>query len=154
MNMPLTRAEDVSDEIEARLKTILLTNGNETNIGQRVTMGRQKQPVDSDLPCIQVFEAADNTEAEPGKLALTKVRVVYVIDAFDTCDPDAPNRQAHKMLRDIKRVIFTREKKDLDGKVIKVHYLTKDIAPRGDGENSIQARIVIKVDYVEDLSNP
>jgi len=78
---------------------------------------------------------------------------VYVIDAFSLCDPDNPNVQAHKMIRDIKRVIFAGGR-TLGGTVSEVEYLGRDIGPRSDGVAMVQARVTIRVSFAEDLANP
>jgi hypothetical protein len=77
----------------------------------------------------------------------------YMIDAFDVCDPDNPNTKALSMIRDIKRAIFKTDA-TLGGAVKKVSYLGRDIGPRPDGVAMVQARVMISVEYVEDLTNP
>jgi hypothetical protein len=76
-----------------------------------------------------------------------------LVDGFDACDPDNPNTKAHAMIRDIKRVIFLGGT-TLGGKVRSVHYTGRDIGPRADGVSLVQVRVMIDVEYVEDLTNP
>jgi hypothetical protein len=149
------KASDVSGEIFSRLSQITVANGFETDIGLRVMRGRRKIPADGELPCIQLIEGGDDVTDTAGRtnVSLVKVEQSYVIDAFDFCDPDNPNDQAHKMIRDVKRVIFKGDR-TLGGKVSEVEYLGRDIGPRPDGSGSVQAQVALRVSYAEDLSNP
>jgi hypothetical protein len=151
----LNHAEDVADEIERRIKTIKIADGFETDIGMRVMMGRRKLPAEDEMPCAVIIEADDATDDESGKSRSAKVKVSLplVIDAFDRCDPDNPNRKAHAMLRDMKKVIFNGDRM-LNGLVHSLKYIGKDIGPRPDGAAMVMARLMIEVYYVEDLSNP
>jgi hypothetical protein len=112
-------------------------------------------PADDEPPCIQLVEGNDELDDEAGRSQTARIKVsqVFVIDAFDRCDPDNPNRQAHKMIRDLKRAIFKGDR-TFGGKVFDVRYLGKDIGPRPDGSALVQARIAIRVSFAEDLSNP
>ena len=149
------RSEDIAAEIKARLSAIRTTNGCETNIGVRLQHGRRKVPADDELPCVQLVEGNDDTEATASRTqgALVKVKQPYVIDAFDKCDPDNPNVKAHAMIRDIKRAIFAGDR-TFGGRVYEVNYLGKDIGPRPDGQPMVQARVVIEVGFAENLSAP
>lgn len=149
------RAEDVAEEIVERLSTISIAQGAETDIGLNIMRGRRKAPGDDEPPCIQLFEGEDDVVDEAGKMQTARVKLTqsYVIDGFDKCDPDQPNVQAHKMIRDIKRAIFKGDR-TLGGKAIEVRYLGRDIGPRPDGVALVQARVAINVTYAEDLSNP
>lgn len=151
----ITKSEAVANEIVRRLEAILLTNQCETNIGRQVQRGRRRIPADDEPPCIQFVEGADEVADTAGRtqVALVKVDQTYVIDAFDVCDPDNPSIQAHKMIRDMKRAIFTGGR-TLNGTVAEVSYLGKDIGPRPDGAALVQARIAIRVSFAEDLANP
>lgn len=151
----LTKSEDVATALKARLATITIAQGAETNIGASIKHGRVKVPLDEELPCLMLVEGSDDTEDAPTRTssASIKVRQPYVIDAFDLCDPDDPNVKAHAMIRDIKRAIFKGDR-TLGGQVYSVAYLGKDIGPRPDGKPTVQARVVIEVAFVEDLSNP
>lgn len=143
----------VSAEIKTRLQAILLTNNCETDIGRDVMMGRRKIPGDDQPPCVMVLEGLDDNQDQPGRSPLALVEQQYVISAFDKCDADNPNDQAHAMIRDIKRAIF-KDGADWGGKVKKVKYIGRDIGPRPDGVALVQAQVLISVTYVEDLSNP
>lgn len=143
----------VSGEIKARLQTILLESGCETNIGRDVMMGRRKIPGDDQPPCTQVFEGVDAVQDQPGRIPSVLIAQQYLIDAFDICDPDNPNDKAQAMIRDIKKAIF-KGGTTWDGKVKSVTYMGRDIGPRPDGVALVQARVMISVTYVEDLTNP
>jgi hypothetical protein len=155
MTLALSSA-DVADEIKTRLLGIRLTSGSETDIGRTVFMGRRKHPGDDEPPCVVVLEGEDDVDDTAGKRlnAQIKVRQTYVIDGFDVCDPNNPNDKAHAMIRDIKRSLFTKNNRMLDGKVFSVDYLGRDIGPRPDGVALVQARVIVAVTFVEDLSNP
>lgn len=149
------KSEDVANDIVARLQGITIANGAETDIGTEVQRGRIRVPADDELPLIQFVEGGDEPQDTAGKtqVALIKVSQVYVIDAYDLCDPLNPNAKAHKMIRDIKRAIFTGGR-TLGGKVSEVEYLGRDIGPRTDGVAMVQARVTIRVSFAEDLANP
>lgn len=149
------KSEDVANEIVARLQGITIANGAETDIGTEVQRGRIRVPADDELPLIQFVEGGDEPQDTAGKtnVSLIKVAQVYVIDAYDLCDPLNPNAKAHKMIRDIKRAIF-KSGRTLDGKVSEVEYLGRDIGPRTDGVAMVQARVTIRVSFAEDLANP
>lgn len=149
------KSEDVANAIVARLQTITIANGAETDIGTEVQRGRIRVPADDELPLIQFVEGGDEPQDTAGKtqVALIKVAQVYVIDAYDLCDPLNPNAKAHKMIRDIKRAIF-KDGRTLSGTVSEVEYLGRDIGPRTDGVAMVQARVTIRVSFAEDLANP
>lgn len=149
------KAEDVANAIVTRLATITVAQGAETDIGLNIQRGRRRIPAEDEVPLIQFVEGGDEVEDVAGKTqsALAKITAVYVIDAFALCDPDNPNVVAHKMIRDIKRVIFAGGR-TLGGKVAEVEYLGRDIGPRSDGVAMVQARVTIRVSYAEDLANP
>ena len=151
--MTYTKAGDIAIEIHARLSRIRIAAGFETEIGRDVKRGRRKIPGDDAPPCIAIIEGDDSPTDRPGRIPMVLVQQSYVFDAFDKCDPDNPNDQAHKMIRDIKRAIFAGDA-TLSGRVSRVSYLGRDIGPRPDGAALVQARVMIDVEYVEDLTNP
>lgn len=153
MTTAINTAGGVAAEIKARLATIRLSDESsfETDIGRDVMMGRRTVP-DDRPPCISVIEGLDDTLEQTGKSA-AHIQQHYLIDGYDVCDPDNPNDQAHKMIRDVKRAIFG-DGLTMGGKVRKVHYLGRDIGPRADGVALVQMRVMIAVEYIEDLANP
>ena len=153
MTNTYTKASQVADDIYARLRTIRIADGFETDIGRDVKRGRRKLPGDDAPPCVVMFEGNDDVKDRPGRIHSIYVQQGYAIDGFDKCDPDNPNDQAHKMIRDIKRAIFGGAD-PLANHVGKVIYLGRDIGPRPDGAALVQARVLIAVDFVEDLTNP
>jgi hypothetical protein len=146
-------AGEVSAEIKTRLLFIRTANGFETEIGRDVMMGRRKIPGDDKPPCTMVLEGQDDVQDQPSRMPTVLVQQQYVIDGFDTCDPDNPNDKANAMIRDIKRAIF-KDGATFGGKVKKVSYLGRDIGPREDGVALVQARVLVGVEFVEDLANP
>lgn len=151
--MTYQKAGDIAIDLHTRLSSIRTTNGFETEIGRDVMRGRRKMPGDDAPPCIVMLEGDDSPTDRPGRIPMVLVRQSYVIDGFDKCDPDHPNDQAHRMIRDIKRAIFAGDA-TLGGKVSRVMYMGRDIGPRPDGVALVQARVMIDVEYVEDLTNP
>lgn len=149
------KAEDISNEIAARISSITLVNGCETNIGTRLMRGRRKIPADDEPPCAVLIEGNDSIDDTNGRSqgARVKLRQTYMIDGFDRCDPNNPNVKAHAMIRDIKRALFNGDR-NFGGRVFEVNYLGRDIGPRPDGVGLVQARVAIEVTYAEDLANP
>lgn len=147
------RAGDVSAEIIRRLKTILLANGCETDIGRDVMAGRRKIVGDDQPPCLIVLEGGDDARDQPGRIPSVLISQSYVFDGFDVCEADNPNTKGHAIIRDIKRAIFKGDA-TLGGTVRSVTYLGRDIGPRPDGVALVQARVMISVEFVEDLTNP
>lgn len=153
MTPTLNTAEGVANEIKVRIAGIRTVYGYETEIGRDVMMGRRKLPGDDRPPCTVVLEGADDPKDHPARIPSVLVQQSYWIDGFDVCDPDNPNTKAHAMIRDIKRAIFQGDA-TLGGKVREVHYRGRDIGPRADGVSLVQARVIIDVEYVENLTAP
>jgi len=151
--MTYNKAGDIAAEIHTRLSRIRTVNGFETEVGRDVKRGQRKIPGDDAPPCIIILEGDDTPTDRPGRIPLVLIQQSYVLDAFDKCDPDNPNDQAHRMIRDMKRAIFAGDA-TLGGTVSKVVYLGRDIGPRPDGVALVQARVMIGVEFVEDLTNP
>ena len=146
-------AAAVSAEIYSRLQGIRLTNGCETDIGRDILLGRRKLPGDERPPCLVIMEGADDPRDQPGRIPTVLISQSYVLDGYDICDPDNPNTKGHAIIRDMKRAIFAKDS-TLGGAVRAVTYLGRDIGPRADGVALVQARILISVEYVEDLMHP
>lgn len=149
------KAEDISNEIAARISTITIANGYETDIGTHLMRGRRKIPADDEVPCSVLIEGNDAIDDTNGRSqgARVKLRLPYMIDGFDRCEPNNPNVKAHAMIRDIKRALFNGDR-NFGGRVYEVNYLGRDIGPRADGAGLVQARVAIEVAYAEDLANP
>lgn len=143
----------IATELETRLAGILLANACETDIGRTVMLGRRKVPGDDVPPCVIVTEGADDPKDAVGRVPKVLIEQTYLIDGFDHCDPDNPNTKAHAMIRDMKRAIFG-DGATLGDRVKLVRYLGRDIGPRPDGAALVQARVMIAVQYAEDLSKP
>lgn len=148
-----TRAEDVSNALFERLQTIRKPNGFETDIGQRVYKGRRNVD-ESQVPCLILIEGADTPTDRPGRLPSVAITQTYVVAAYvNVANPDNPNDDAHKALRDIKRAVF-KDNATLDGKVLRVKYAGRDIGPRADGVPVVFVTVDLEVEFVEDLTNP
>lgn len=146
------QATQVATELAARLATITVANGFNSDIGLRVLRGRRRID-DAQVPCSVLAEGPDTPTSGPGRLPTVEVKQSYILIAYHECDPDHPNDKGHELLKDLKRSIFA-DGVTLGGQVKRVHYRGRDIGPRGDGVNIVCATIEIDVDYVEDLTNP
>lgn len=147
-------AEAVSQEIQTRLQAVLIANGFQTNMGQRVYLGKLAIE-DQHVPCVSVVEGIDNVNpSDSRKNPTALVKQQYALVGYAVCDPDHPNETAHKIIRDIKRAIFKGSNSDFGGKVSTVRYIGRNIGPRADGAAVVQAVVEIEVAYVEDLGNP
>lgn len=151
----ITRAEDVANEIAARLALVLADNGAETNLGAAVYHGRRRVD-DEMIPCAVIIEGEDRPDDRVVG-ADVSVEQRYVLFAYVPCDPANPNLAAHAAIRDLKRAVFlTAGKPDRywGRKVRGVRYHGRDIGPRGDGAAFVLAAIEIGVSYVENLAAP
>lgn len=147
------RAEDIALLIQSRIAQITEANGYETDIGSRVLRGARKVD-DSWVPCAVLIEGMDKVENGPSsKTASAKVEQHYVLGGYTRCDAQNPNDAAHKIIRDLKKAIFS-DGTTLGGKVAKVEYKGRDIGPRTDGINIVFAIVEIAVTYVENLGEP
>lgn len=148
-----TTATEVANEIKARLATISVAGGFNTDIGGTVFQGKVAI-TDPDVPCVSVIEGQDEAEHNTGRSSLVLVEQQYALVGYAKCDPADPNATAHKIIRDIKRVIFRAKDASFGGKVRSVQYLGRGIGPRADGAPIVMAVVEIAVVYVEDLSAP
>lgn len=150
----LQRAEDIAAELEARVRTLTVANGAETDVGATVFLG--KQEIDrSRVPCVSIIEGDDVVKAE--SRCDYSIGQRYVLIACLPCDIDRPNDAAHKALRDLKRAIFRTDGKADNrwgGKVREVAYMGRDIVPRPAGEALVQAIVEIEVRHVENVASP
>ena len=153
----LKNSADVAEHITARVATVRIANGAETDLGRQVFRGRHN--IDDDVvPCCVVFEGPDSPVDQPGR-TMTNVQVSprYVLAAYVTCDPDNPNDAAHAAVRDLKRALFRDNgmpSGNFGGRVRKVSYKGRDIGPRADGRPIVFVTVDIVVDFAEDLANP
>ena len=151
----LNRAEDVAAELRARLLTLTVAQGAETDIGRKVFQGRRKVD-DSMLPCVSMIEG-DDVPARKTNNTMYELAQRDVMYAYLPCDPDNPNLAAHAAIRDLKRAVFLTAGKasvTWGNKVKSVDYLGRDIGPRADGASFVLASIEIAVTFVEALHNP
>lgn len=149
----ITRAEDVSAELNTRALTITKAQGAETDVGTRVLRGRRKID-DEQVPCVVIVEGLDTPkQGESMRRATSQTQQSYVLVGYHKCDPDHPNDVAHAIIRDLKRAVF-RDGTTLGEQVKSVTYRGKDIGPRGDGVGIVSASIEVTIEFVEDLANP
>lgn len=145
----MSRDNDITENLTARLAAIQQHNGFETNIGDRVYRGKRKLD-ESCIPCAVIVESDDSVTSQQGRKANLRRR--YQIEGHAVCDPDNPNDVALAVIRDLKRVIF--DGTTIPGCQREVLYVNRIIAPREDGTAIVAAAIEIDVQLVEDLSSP
>jgi hypothetical protein len=152
----LKSAEAIADELCTRLRGISVAAGYETDIGLREFRGRRSVSPDL-VPCFVLIELDDIVTDRLGRLPEYLIEQHYWVLAYAECDPDRPNTTAHKMLRDMKRALFTtggQPDAKLNGGVRRLSYQGRDIGPRADGSNTVVAAIQISAEFVEILSSP
>lgn len=155
MNDQFQTAGEIAAELSTVLATITKANGYETDIGTRVFRGARKVQ-DEQVPCAVLVEGADRvTQGKSVREATAKIEQDYILGGYSPCDPNNPNDEAHKIIRDLKRALFGGGKgTTLGGKVPEIAYNGRDIGPRTDGLPIVFAIIEITVTYVERLATP
>jgi hypothetical protein len=147
-------AEEISDEVLARVGRCKIENGYETDLGRQIFRGRRV--IDDDMiPCAVILEGPDRVLDTQGLQC--ELDQQYLIYAYVPCDPKHPNVAAHAALRDIKKAMFsTNGKGDWNwGRRVKaVRYQGKDIGPRSDGAAFVLVIVDIGVEYVEMMAQP
>lgn len=147
-----SKAADIAEGLKARLATITVATGAETDIGLRVFKGR-KNIDEEQIPCAVLIEGSDQPTDRPGRMPCASIKQRYTVAAYVNCDPDNPNDAAHMAIRDIKKAMF-RDGGALGGRVLKISYAGRDIGPRADGYPAVFVVVHLDVEYVEDLTNP
>lgn len=155
MTIVINTVEGSASEIVARLRTLTVDQGAETDIGTVVHLG-YRHIDEEQVPCVMVVETEDESNMlQQGVHSDTHQH--YEIYAFLRCDPASPNTAAHKAIRDLKRAIFVtagRGDRTLGRKVARVNYHGRAIAPRADSAPFVCAAIEVSTQFCEDLSKP
>jgi hypothetical protein len=146
----MSHAKNVSLALDARLKTIKKVNGFLTDAGTRVFRGKRRLAED-EIPASVIVEAED-TILDRMRVKV-KLNQQYLLEAHDVCDPDHPNDKAHELLADLKKAVFG-DDLTLGGLCRQILYEGRFIGTREDGVALVFARIVVTVEYAEDLANP
>lgn len=153
--MSLHRAEEIANEIRARLATCTIAQGAETNLGAVVFGGYRR--IDRDqIPCCVLIEGDDQPDDNTVAASISNDQA-YAALAYIPCDTTDPNTAAHRAIRDMKRALFRTAGKwdrSFGGKVKRVTYGGRDIGPRADGDAYVLAIVEFTVKFVEDLANP
>lgn len=145
-----TRASDIEEHLTSRLALITVENGYNTDIGlARVYRGKRKID-DAQVPCAVLLTGEDTVSDTAADGRDVKVQQDFVLGGYSECDPDNPNDMAHKIVKDIKKAIWS-EGQRLGFKVQKLEYLGKDIGPRADGVPIVFAVVHIRVSFAENL---
>lgn len=152
----LQTAGEIAQELSTIIATIRKANGYETDIGVKVMRGKRKIE-DDEVPCVSIVEGDDNVNQGKSKREPSaEIDQQYMLVGYSPCDPNNPNDEAHRIIRDLKRAIF----KEPDGpnsfakKVRDVQYKGRDIGARADGTAIVMGVIEITVTYVERLDQP
>lgn len=148
-------AGEIATYLSTVLATITKANGYETDIGVRVFRGRRNIH-DDHVPCAVLIEGRDRvTQGASRREASASIDQDYILGGYVNCDPDNPNDDAHKIIRDLKKALFGGENgTTLNGRVAKVEYTGRDIGPRVDGLPIVFALIQVTITYVERLATP
>lgn len=139
--------EEVAEYLKTELVKVLVANGFETDLGERVFLG--KRNVDEDeIPCVSIIEGED----QPGDTKNrddVKIQVDFALAAYLKCDTDAPNTAAHAAIRDMKRVVWRAP--NLGNRVGALEYRGRDIGARSDGEAFVMAVLHFSFSISENL---
>jgi hypothetical protein len=161
--MPISLSHDLSLALAARLETITIANGFQTDIG--LTVFRGKGRIDEgDVPCCVIYEAGDKKDGDsqaaslaggPTRMKLSDVHLMqrYFIEGHAPCDPDHPNDAAHAIIADLKRALFDGDRSFGD-RVRRLFYHGRAIGRREDGARIVNASIVVDAEIVENLASP
>ena len=145
-------ANDIALAVAARAANIQIANGFETDIGLKVLRGRRRLDK-THLPCVVVIERDD--QVLDTRNASVKLSQPFVIEGHMVCDPDNPNDTAHKIIADIKQVMFgDRLTYGADQRLLPIKYVGRSIAVREDGIEVVSAAVEIAVEYVDALATP
>ncbi|WP_042886357.1 hypothetical protein [Cupriavidus necator] len=150
----MSKALDILLALKERLQSIRTADGYATDIGARVYLGREFGNDEQDpVPLSSLHdgsgESKDATRPHAGTNTWARS---FVIEGFDTCDPDNPLIKAHAMIADIKRAVF----KDggLDGRVMNLRIVGDRAMPRGAGTKTVCAQVLGVVEYLEKPTAP
>ena len=150
MTTPFTKASDIADYLASLMAAIKIDDGFNTDIGTTVYRGRRM--VDDDMvPCSVIIEGEDKPGDQVSREEI-KITQNYVLGGYVRCGPDHPNDAAHKVIKDIKKVVFG-EGPRMGGRVRAVSYVGRDIGPRADGVPIVFAVVHIAIEYAEKLSD-
>jgi hypothetical protein len=150
---------EISNKVRDMLASIIIANGNLTDIGSKIHRGRLKPVNDeAEVPCMSIIEGHEevlttshNIQADRTVKKLANVRQEYIIVGFDKCDPDDPLTRAHDMLEDIGRVMF-RGGLALDTfKDATIEYRGQDVGTRADGVAIVSAIMHVEVTFAKQL---
>ena len=152
---PLESPEEVSDAIEARIATITVANGYETDIGLKLLVGKRRLPAEDEAPCANIIDFAQTPkDLAKGNMTDAFVEQRFVVVGTAACtDKDHPNRTGHALMRDIKRAIW-KDGTTLGDKVKAVRFTGSDMGARPEGGDFMQAAVSFVVEYVERLAGP
>ncbi len=157
MKKNTTTAETLALIFVRKLQKIVQSSGFETSVGSRVFEGRRQIDDNNDIPCVVLVEGDDRPSNSVDVAGLDKsvlLKQHYVFEGFDYCEALHPNRVAHKIIRDLKRAIFTVEPGfDWRNEAVRsVKYAGRNIGVRADGTTIVSAYIEVDVEFLENLA--
>lgn len=150
-------ALSILQTIEARLKTVLIANGYNTNAGQRVSMGSIWLDED-EFPALTLHEGAPvqggyslvRSNGRAGSTGM-KMRAEYTVEGFADCSSVAPYVAGHALIADIKRALFANGGLTL-GTNAGDHVMEgHGIMPRAQGSNRIAVAVVGSYFYIDEF---
>jgi hypothetical protein len=147
-----TRRRRILDALKARAQKITIANGYATDAGLRVLIGRQVVSKDDTFPLIAMAVAPEPVLRGAGDRARLNLDVEF--HALATADVDDPLRPVEDLLGDLKRALFRKEDRTLNGAAIDVAYVGEGTLEREEGGAIVGVRVRLTADYVEMYGDP
>lgn len=148
---------DIATAVRARLANISIANGFYTDAGLRIFTGRRN--VDqADVPCLVINEGEDSVFAQ--KDTRVSLGLAMAVQGFIACDPDDPYQAGHRLVRDIKRAIFTEHdagyphwgrRGDDTPLVNRTTYVGRTVSQREDGASLLSVVVQVRFDVADTL---
>lgn len=147
----MTVASNIALAISARLATIRVADGFNTDAGLKVYRGKRRFAAD-EVPIAVIFEGPDVVRDRTRNSVSLAQR--YSIEAHAVCqDADQPNDTAHLLLEDLKRALFGGD--TTLGRMVKsIDYMGRSIGTREEGAHIAFASIDIDVVFGESPGAP
>jgi hypothetical protein len=162
--MPTSMSEKVLSHFETLLAGITVSNGYETDIGQRVFRARRRLDPE-DLPCLVFWDGGEDPQADDrgdtntgGRSAMVLEQRI-VVQAYVLANQAQTGTQLGKAKADIKKRICGSAQRGVfvngEGKAQGIlAYLGATPSPRDDGDASEGVEITFAVTYPERYGDP
>ncbi|WP_286801318.1 hypothetical protein [Marinobacter sp. UBA2498] len=138
--------------VQAALETIQ-GNGFYTEAGARVTRGRKRIGKDEAYPLLIIHEGEEEATKRVGDQVHNRLNIT--IEGWCDADPLNPLDDAHLLLADIKKAVFSKlEPRAHPGLFSNVGYLGRVIDPPEDGSRLCSVSVLLAIDWAERLTDP